>query len=66
MDALKQLLMDKIGLDESTSQQAIDTVLGFVKEKLPENVQELVDSAAQGEMPDVGGLLDQAKGLFGK
>ena len=66
MDALKQLLMDKIGLDESTSQQAIDTVLGFVKEKLPENVQKLVDSAAQGEMPDVGGLLDQAKGLFGK
>jgi len=65
MDELKKQLMDKLGLDEGSSQQAIDMVLGFVKEKLPENVQGLVDSVASGEMPDTGDLLDKAKGLFG-
>ncbi|MBT8038539.1 MAG: DUF2267 domain-containing protein [Verrucomicrobiae bacterium] len=65
MDELKKQLMEKLGLDEAISQQAIDMVLGFVKDKLPENVQGLVDSAASGELPDTGGLLDQAKGLFG-
>jgi len=66
MNELKQLLADKLGLSDEQSQQAIDTVLGYVKEKLPENAQGLVDAAAKGEMPDVGGLLDQAKGFFGK
>ena len=58
--------MDKLGLSDELSQQAIDTVLGYVKEKLPENAPGLVDAAAKGEMPDVGGLLEQAKGFFGK
>ncbi|MFK7910327.1 MAG: DUF2267 domain-containing protein [Akkermansiaceae bacterium] len=65
MEELKKQLMDKLGLDEAVSQQAIDTVLGFVKDKLPENVQGFVDSAVNGEMPDTGDLLDKAKGLFG-
>ena len=65
MEELKKLLMDKLGLDEAASEQAIDTVLGFVKDKLPENVQGFVDAAANGEMPDTGDLLDKAKGLFG-
>ena len=65
MDELKKLLMGKLGLDEAASEQAIDTVLGFVKDKLPENVQGFVDAAAKGEMPDTGDLLDKAKGLFG-
>ncbi len=65
MDELKKQLMEKLGLDEGVSQQAIDMVLGFVKDKLPENMQGLVDSVAKGEMPDTGGLLDKAKGLFG-
>jgi len=64
MDELKKQLMEKLGLDEAVSQQAIDMVLGFVKDKLPENVQGLVDSVASGEMPDTGDLLDKAKGLF--
>ena len=65
MEQLNKLLMDKLGLDESASQQAIDTVLDFIKDKLPDNVQGIVDAAAKGEMPDGGDLLDKAKGLFG-
>ncbi len=65
MDELKKQLTEKLGLSEELSEQAIELVLEFVKAKLPENMQGLVDSVAKGEMPDTGGLLDQAKGLFG-
>ena len=57
--------MDKLGLDEATSQVAIDTVLGFVKGKLLESTRGLVDAAAKGEMPDTDDLLSQAKNLLG-
>ena len=50
MDELKKQLSEKLGLSEDISQQAVDMVLGFVKGKLPENMQGLVDSATKGEM----------------
>ena len=65
MDELKEQLMEKLGLDEGISNQAITIVLGFVKDKLPEGMQGMVDSAISGEMPDSDDLLDKAKGLFG-
>jgi len=65
MDELKKQLSEKLGLSEDISQQAMDIVLGFVKDKLPEGMQGIVDSAMSGEMPDTDGLLDKAKGLFG-
>ena len=65
MDELKKQLSEKLGLSEDISQQAVDMVLGFVKDKLPEGMQGVVDSVMSGEMPDTDGLLDKAKGLFG-
>lgn len=65
MDELKKQLAEKLGLSEDISQQAVDMVLGFVKDKLPEGMQDMVDSVMSGEMPDTDGLLDKAKGLFG-
>ncbi len=65
MDEIKKQLTEKLGLSEEMSEQAVDLVLGFVKDKLPESMQGIVDSAINGEMPDTGGLLDKAKGLFG-
>ncbi len=65
MDEIKKQLSEKLGLSEDISQQAVDMVLGFVKDKLPESMQGVVESAMNGEMPDTDGLLDKAKGLFG-
>ena len=63
-DELKQKLREQLGLEEGVSQQAIELVLGFVKDKLPENMQGLVDQVAGGE--DVGGdALGAVKGLLG-
>jgi len=65
MDELKKQLSEKLGLSEEMSEQAVDMVLGFVKDKLPEGLQGPVDSIMSGEVPDAAGLLDKAKGLFG-
>lgn len=68
MDELKNKLMEQLGLDADASGSAIEIVLGFVKDKLPENMQGMVDSIANGETPDLGnagGLMDMAKGIFG-
>lgn len=64
MDELKAQLMEKLGLDESASTQAIETVLGFVKDKLPDNVSGMLDSVMSGEGAGEG-LMDAAKGKLG-
>lgn len=63
MDELKQLLMDKFGLDAETSEGAIETVLEFMKDKLPEGLRGMVDGLLAGEGGD--NPLDALKGLFG-
>ena len=65
MDELKKQLAEKLGLSEDISDQAINMVLGFIKDKLPDGMQDMVDSAMSGDMPDTDDLLDKAKGLFG-
>ena len=65
MDDLTKMLQEKFGLDEGIAKQVIETVLGFVKEKLPEPMQGMLDKVASGESPDsLGGLGDAVKGLF--
>jgi hypothetical protein len=48
---------------------ALSTVAEFVKAKLPQEYQGIVDSLLAGETPDLaslgGGLLDKVKGMFG-
>lgn len=67
MEELKKQLMDQLGLDDLTSNKAIELVLGFIKDKLPENLQGMVDSLISGEGgdDDAGGALDTIKGMFG-
>ena len=64
MDELKKRLMEQVGLDEEGSQNAIEVVLGFIKEQLPENLQGMVDGLISGEGGG-GNPLDAVKGLFG-
>lgn len=66
MNELKQQLIEKLGLDAGVSEEAIKMVLSFVKDKLPENMQGMVDSIMNGQTPDLGGAVDALKGLFGK
>lgn len=58
--------MDKLGLDEAMAETAIQLVLGYAKNKLPEGLQGPIDQISKGESPDIGGgAMDAVKGLFG-
>ncbi len=68
MDELVELVMEEVGLSEAQAQQAVETVIAFLKEKLPAPVAERLDdvlesgAAAQG----VESLAKGLGGLLGK
>jgi len=67
MNELLKILNEKFGLSEATAKSVVETVLGFVKGKLPESLQGMVDKVLAGESLDNlgGGVVDAVKGLFG-
>ena len=74
MDDLLKTVQEKTGLDIDQAKGAIEAVLGFLKDKLPGPIGDQLDNFiggggddgdGDGGGLDVGGLLDQAKGLFG-
>lgn len=63
MEELKNSLMEKLGIDEDGAGSAIESVVEFIKDKLPEGAQGMIDSVMNGD--DVaGGVIDKIKGLF--
>ncbi len=65
MEELKNQIMEKLGINPEQAGGAIQMVLNFVKDKLPENLRGLVDNALTGEGGGASNLLDQAKGALG-
>jgi len=66
---MKELIekLKALGLSEEMATQAINTVAGFVKSKLPERVHPMIDDVLAGKSPDLansGGILDSLKGMF--
>jgi hypothetical protein len=57
-EQLVSLLISKVGLDQQKAEQAVDTVLSYVKD----NPQQL--SSYLGNLP--GGLGDKIGGMFSK
>jgi hypothetical protein len=62
MDELVKLVASKTGLPEEMAKVAVETVLNYLKQKLPAPVAGQIEAALSGE---AGGLADMAKGLFG-
>ena len=60
MNELVQLVSDKTGIPEAQARTAVETVLGYLKERLPAPIAGQVDSALEG-----GSAGDLAKGLGG-
>jgi hypothetical protein len=63
MDELIKMVSSKVGISEAQAKEAVETVLGFLKEKLPAPVAGQIDAVLEG---DLGGLADMVGGLFGK
>jgi uncharacterized protein (DUF2267 family) len=63
MDELIQFVTQKTGLPEDQARSAAQSVIDFLKQRLPGPVAEQLDSALSG---DAGaGLVDKVKGMAG-
>ena len=71
MDELIELVVKKTGIPASTAKVAVETVVNFLKDKLPEPLAGQVEGLLEGgdfnldSLGDLGELGDLAKGLGG-
>jgi uncharacterized protein (DUF2267 family) len=68
MDELIGLVAEKAGISESQARTAVETVMGYMKDKLPEPLAGQVESVLQGGdvSGGLGGLAKGAGALFDK
>ncbi|MBK9332937.1 MAG: hypothetical protein IPM96_11175 [Ignavibacteria bacterium] len=64
MDELIKMVSEKAGITAEQAKSAIETVGGFVKNKLPAGLGDQVSKFLEGK--DGGGLADVAKGFKDK
>lgn len=64
MEELIQLVAQKTGLSEEMAKVAVDTVIDFLKKKLPGPAAAQLDALLEGG--DVSGLMSGLGGLLGK
>ena len=68
MDELVKQVAQKVGISEEMAKTAVDTVLGFLKDKLPGPIASQIDGLLGGGdlAGQAGGLLGGLGGLLGK
>ncbi len=67
MDELIKLVTQKAGISEKQAKQAVETVMGFLKDKLPGPIASQVQGVlGGGGTPDLGGMGKKVGGLLGK
>ena len=68
MDELIKLVSDKTGLSEELSKMAVETVVGYLKDKLPAPIGGQIDNLLGGaaQVQGAGGLAQGLKGILGK
>ena len=71
MDELLKTVQEKTGLDLEQAQGAIEAVMGFISDKLPEPIASQIEGLLGGDGDGDGGggivekLTDMGKGLLG-
>ncbi|HJV83670.1 hypothetical protein [Noviherbaspirillum sp.] len=69
MNEIIQRLIERTGLPEDKAAVAVETVVGFLKEKLPAPVASQIDSLmtdGSGITDKLGGIGSSLGGMFGK
>ena len=68
MDELVQLVMAKTGISEAMAKTAVETVVGFLKDKLPAPIAGQIDNvlSGAGAAGGLGGMAQGLGGLLGK
>jgi uncharacterized protein (DUF2267 family) len=66
MQELIQQVAQRTGIPEDKAQVVVDTVVGYLKERLPGPMAAQLDNAVSGQSGEQGGgTMGAAKGLFG-
>ena len=65
MDELIKQVVERTGVSESQARTAVETVVGFLKERLPAPVASHVDGALGGAAGAAGGLAGKAGDVLG-
>jgi hypothetical protein len=69
MTEIVNMVSQKTGLDEAKSQQAVDTVLGFLRDKLPAPIASQVERVMSGDggagKEKGGGVAGAVKDMIG-
>ena len=63
MDKLVELVSEKTGLSKEKAEQAVETVLDFLKDKLPKPIASQIDKVVEGGESSAADLLG---GFLGK
>jgi hypothetical protein len=66
MDELIQQLKTRVGLDEQKARSAANTVVDYLKQKLPAPVVNQVESAVSGTESKMQEMKEKISGTFGK
>lgn len=68
MDELIKLVSKKTGISEAMAKTAVETVLGFLKDRLPDPIAGQIDAVVGGGggLGQAGNVAGALGGLFGK
>ena len=70
MNEIVEKLMEKTGLPEDKATAAVDSVVGFLKDRLPGPIGAQIDGllagGAAGVSEKLGGIMQSVGGMFGK
>ncbi|MFN3371946.1 MAG: DUF2267 domain-containing protein [Chloroflexus sp.] len=62
---LVELIREKTGVSAEQAQQAVDVVVGFLKDKLPEPIATQIDQVLKSDIGALSEQIDAAKTLLG-
>lgn len=65
MNELIEQLKSRVGLDDQKAQSAANTVIEFIKQRLPEPAKSQLDSVISGQ-GGVEGITEKLGGILGK
>jgi ribosomal protein L7/L12 len=65
MDELVELVSEKTGISEEQAKQAVETVIAYLKDKLPKPIAGQIDKALSGGGVDVEDLTEGLGGMLG-
>ena len=67
MENIVKLVMERTGLPEQQAKTAVETVVGFLKQKLPDPVAARIDTVLESEatVDQIEDIIDKGSGALG-